>query len=97
MKSGNQDYTDNASITVEYGRAHLTFYEDRGFGESEYRLSIGPEHFGDLVKAMLVANAAEAIRAIGNALKDGIPDPVPEGKLRGILGRSKPTPEEREF
>jgi hypothetical protein len=93
--NGRSEYIDNASLNAEHGQADLRFYEERGFGESEYRLDIGPEHFRDLIEAMLLANADEAIKAIGSVLKDGIPAPLPEKKGRTILARRKPTPEER--
>jgi hypothetical protein len=66
------------------------FTDDRGFGSSHYTVRIDPEHFRDLVEAMLRANADE--EAIANALKDGIPTPAPvsEGDW-DILPRTKPS------
>ena len=96
VRSGHAEYVDNASLNVEYGCVDLRFYCDRGFGESEYRVSIHPEHFPHLVEAILRANADEVIKAIGNVLKDGIPAPVLKNKVGTILSRRKPTPEERE-
>src|SRR5258708_40199654 len=83
--NGGGDYIADASLNVEYGSVDLRFYEDRGFGESGYTLHIGLEHFRDLIEAMLQANADEAIKAIGNVLKDGIPAPLPKSKVRTIL------------
>ena len=90
-------HIDNASISVEFGHPRLMFLDDRGFGESMYTLRIASEHFRDLIEAMLRANAVEAVKAIGSALKDGIPDPVLGDGCRTILSRRKPTPEEREY
>src|SRR5260370_16893389 len=95
MNSGDPQYIDNASIAVEDKCACLTFFGERGFGESEYTLRIASEHFRDLIEAMLRANADEAIKAIGSALKDGIPDSMPEIAHPVILSRRHPTPEER--
>jgi len=40
------------------------------------RCGLSPENFRDLIEAMLLANACETIKAIGNVLKDGIPAPI---------------------
>jgi hypothetical protein len=62
-----------ANVGVEYGQAILTFTEPRGFGDSQYTLSIAPGSFGDLVQVIMRANAEEAIKAFAAALRDGIP------------------------
>jgi hypothetical protein len=67
------------------------FTDGRGFGSSHYTLRIAPEHFRDLIEAMLRSNADEAIKAIANALKDGIPAPVLEGDDLLIVGRTRPS------
>ena len=88
---GGSQHIDNAAIGVGYGKPYMMFTDGRGFGSSHYTLRIDPENFRDLIEAMLWANADEAIKAIANALKDGIPAPGPEPIHRLILERAKPS------
>jgi hypothetical protein len=48
--------------------AHGNIY---GYGYADLAMGIGVEHFRDLALAMMEANLDEAIKAFGEALKDG--------------------------
>ena len=66
---------DQARIRVESGLVELVFTEPKGFGDSLFNVNINAGSFAILAQAMMHANAEEAIRAFGNALKDGMPEP----------------------
>ncbi len=59
---------------AEWGSAWLRFVTERGTGNSRYSLRINPNSYADVIRAMLHANPAEAVKAIGIALQDGIPE-----------------------
>ena len=48
-----------------------------GFGLANVMLRIDPGSFSDIAKAMIVANADEAIKAFGAAMQDGIGQKAP--------------------
>jgi hypothetical protein len=64
-----------AAAYVEYGVATISFTEPRGTGTSRYWVRLDPASFGDVVQAMMHANAEEAIKAFAASLQDGIPAP----------------------
>jgi hypothetical protein len=63
-----------ANIGVEYGLIELIFKDERGFGKSQFQVSIKPESFAVIARAMMHANSEEAIKAFGAALQAGIPE-----------------------
>jgi hypothetical protein len=85
--SSDSQHIDNAAIGIEHGEPYIMFLDRRGFGDSHYTLRIEPENFQDLIEAMLLVNADETIRAVANALKNGIPAPIPEGDNRLMVPR----------
>jgi len=96
-------YIANARLSVlPGGSVYFQFVNEKTTGPSCYKLVLEPEHFRDLIEAMLRANADETVKAVANALKDGIPvpDPVPKrsGQVieRVILPGQDPTEAERE-
>jgi hypothetical protein len=89
--SSASQHIDDAAIGIEHDQPFLMFLDQRGFGDSHYTLRIELENFRHLIEAMLLVNADETIKAVANALKDGIPAPAPKGDSRVIVYRTKPS------
>lgn len=68
------DKIADAHVAAEYGKAWLKFHTERGTGYSVYSLLLHPESYADIIRAMLHANPQEAVKAIGVALQDGVPE-----------------------
>jgi hypothetical protein len=73
---GNPKPVGNGFICVEYSNLRVQFSSPRGFGEERYAAVIEPDQFAYLARAMMKANSTEAIKAFGEALRRGIPEPV---------------------
>jgi len=73
---GNPKPVGEGFICVEYGKLRVQFSSPRGFGDEKYAAVIDPDQFAYLARAMMKANSTEAIKAFGEALRRGIPQPV---------------------
>lgn len=75
-EAGNPKPVGSGSICVEYNELRVKFRSPRGYGEEIYAAVIHPDQFGYMARAMMKANPEAAIKAFGEALKRGIPEPI---------------------
>jgi hypothetical protein len=79
-RTGVMSYSETGSkialghVFARYGRAWLSFRTLRGNGDSRYSVLIHSDSYADVIRAMLHADPQEAVKAIGAALQDGIPE-----------------------
>jgi hypothetical protein len=83
----DQSYPGAATTTKLPRAAHLfpdpdrifvSFSDDYASGGRNYYIPIRSMDFAEIAKAMMRANAEEAIKALGTALQAGIPEQVKE-------------------
>jgi hypothetical protein len=68
------DKITDGLLYVAYGSALVGFSIATGMPDGDYLLVIQPESYGDMIRAMLHADPERALKAIGAALQDGIPE-----------------------
>jgi hypothetical protein len=64
----------DAFMRVEYDLLTLNFSEPRGTGHTVYEARVSPENFTDLARAMMQSDPDAAMRAFGEALRNGLPE-----------------------
>jgi hypothetical protein len=68
------DKVTDGLLYVAYGRTLVGFSIASGTLDSDYLLIVHPESYADMIRAMLHADPERAVKAIGVALQEGIPE-----------------------